>query len=356
MIVLGIESSCDETAAALVRDGQTILSSVVASQISVHAYFGGVVPELASREHVQNICFVIEQCLQEAGMTWKDIVAIAVTRGPGLMGALMVGMAYAKALAFAVKIPFVGINHLEGHLSSIFLDHPDAELPALSLVVSGGHTSIFHQKEMGSYQEISRTRDDAAGEALDKLSKYLGLGYPGGPVIDRLAPQGDPHSVPFSIPKISDGRLDFSFSGIKTAALRHIKQHDISPLKQSVSENSGLVPQPILDLLASYQSSIVDQLLDRLKKALKGREVRSIQISGGVACNSELRRRAREFFQEQGLPVYYPRSELTTDNAAMIAAAATARLQAKSADPWDLRPDPNLKVSATRSLSRNHKS
>lgn len=356
MIVLGIESSCDETAAALVRDGQTILSSVVASQIPMHAAFGGVVPELASREHVENICFIIEKCLQEADMTWKDITAIAVTRGPGLMGALMVGMAYAKALAFAVKIPFVGINHLEGHLCSIFLDHPDAELPALSLVVSGGHTSLFHQKELGSYQEISRTRDDAAGEALDKLSKYLGLGYPGGPVIDRLAPQGDPHSVAFSIPKISDGSLDFSFSGIKTAALRHIKQHDISPLKRSVSENSDLVPQPILDLLASYQSSIVDQLLDRLKKALRGRDVRSIQISGGVACNSELRRRAREFFQERGLPVYYPRSELTTDNAAMIAAAATARLQAKTADPWDLRPDPNLKVSATRSLSRNHKS
>ncbi|MCZ6770102.1 MAG: tRNA (adenosine(37)-N6)-threonylcarbamoyltransferase complex transferase subunit TsaD [Acidobacteria bacterium] len=356
MIVLGIESSCDETAAALVRDGQTILSSVVASQIPMHAAFGGVVPELASREHVENICFIIEKCLQEADMTWKDITAIAVTRGPGLMGALMVGMAYAKALAFAVKIPFVGINHLEGHLCSIFLDHPDAELPALSLVVSGGHTSLFHQKELGSYQEISRTRDDAAGEALDKLSKYLGLGYPGGPVIDRLAPQGDPHSVAFSIPKISDGSLDFSFSGIKTAALRHIKQHDISPLKRSVSENSDLVPQPILDLLASYQSSIVDQLLDRLKKALRGRDVRSIQISGGVAGNSELRRRAREFFQERGLPVYYPRSELTTDNAAMIAAAATARLQAKAADPWDLRPDPNLKVSATRSLSRNHKS
>jgi len=356
MIVLGIESSCDETAAALVRDGQTILSSVVASQIPMHAAFGGVVPELASREHVENICFIIEKCLQEADRTWKDITAIAVTRGPGLMGALMVGMAYAKALAFAVKIPFVGINYLEGHLCSIFLDHPDAELPALSLVVSGGHTSLFHQKELGSYQEISRTRDDAAGEALDKLSKYLGLGYPGGPVIDRLAPQGDPHSVAFSIPKISDGSLDFSFSGIKTAALRHIKQHDISPLKRSVSENSDLVPQPILDLLASYQSSIVDQLLDRLKKALRGRDVRSIQISGGVACNSELRRRAREFFQERGLPVYYPRSELTTDNAAMIAAAATARLQAKAADPWDLRPDPNLKVSATRSLSRNHKS
>ena len=347
MIVLGIESSCDETAAALVGDGRMILSSVVASQIAVHADFGGVVPELASREHVENICFVIQQCCQEAGLTWKEIEAIAVTQGPGLMGALLVGMAYAKALAYALRIPFVGINHLEGHICSIFLDHPNAELPALSLVVSGGHTSLFHQKEVGHYQEISRTRDDAAGEALDKLAKYLGLGYPGGPLIDRLAPQGDPRSVPFSIPKISDGSLDFSFSGIKTAALRHLSEHHISPIERRLSETPGQVPQPILDLLASYQSSIVDQLLDRLKRALKGREVRSIQISGGVSCNSELRRRAKEAFQQQGLSVYYPRPELTTDNAAMIAAAA-ARIRPLASDPWDLAADPNLALNALR--------
>jgi N6-L-threonylcarbamoyladenine synthase len=337
MIVLGIESSCDETAAALVQDGKTILSSVVASQIPVHKDFGGVVPELASREHVTNICFVTEQCLKEANLTWTQIETIAVTRGPGLMGALLVGMTYAKGLAYALKIPFVGINHLEGHICSIFLDHPEAKLPAVSLVVSGGHTSLFYLKELGSYQEISRTRDDAAGEALDKLSKYLGLGYPGGPLIDRLAPQGDPKAVPFSIPKISDGRLDFSFSGIKTAALRYITEHNISRLDGESQD----VPQEILDLLASYQSSIIDQLLNRLKKSLKGREVRSIQISGGVSCNSELRRRATETFQQQNLAVFYPRFELTTDNAAMIAAAA-ARIRPGASDPWNLTADPNL--------------
>ncbi len=345
MIVLGIESSCDETAAALVKDGKTILSSVVASQISVHADFGGVVPELASREHVENICFVTEQCLKEAHLTWTQVEALAVTQGPGLMGALLVGMTYAKGLAYALKIPFVGINHLEGHICSIFLDHPKAELPALSLVVSGGHTSLFYLKEVGNYQEISRTRDDAAGEALDKLSKYLGLGYPGGPVIDRLAPQGDPKAVSFSIPKISDGSLDFSFSGIKTAALRYMTENNISRLDAEASEDPQDLPQEILDLLASYQSSIIDQLLNRLKKSLKGREVRSIQISGGVSCNSELRRRATEAFQQQDLAVYYPRSELSTDNAAMIAAAA-ARIRPGASDPWNLTPDPNLALEA----------
>ena len=341
MIVLGIESSCDETAAALVQDGKTVLSSVVASQISLHADFGGVVPELASREHVENICFVIEQCLKKANLNWTQIETIAVTQGPGLMGALLVGMTYAKALAYALKIPFVGINHLEGHICSIFLDHPEAELPAVALVVSGGHTSLFYLKEVGSYEEIARTRDDAAGEALDKLSKYLGLGYPGGPLIDRLAPQGDPKAVSFAIPKISDGSLDFSFSGIKTAALRYITEHNISRLDGKNSESSQDVPQEILDLLASYQSSIIDQLLNRLKKSLAGREVRSIQISGGVSCNSELRRRATETFKQQNLAVFYPRSELTTDNAAMIAAAA-ARIRPGASDPWNLTADPNL--------------
>jgi N6-L-threonylcarbamoyladenine synthase len=343
MIVLGIESSCDETAAALLRD-HTILSSVVSSQVPVHKDFGGVVPELASREHVDNICFVVEQCLEESKIGWKTIDAIAVTRGPGLVGALLVGMTYAKALAYALELPFIGVNHLEGHISSIFLDHPEAELPALTLVVSGGHTSLFYLEKPAHYHQISRTRDDAAGEVLDKLSKHLGLGYPGGPVVDRLAPRGDPHAVPFTIPKISDGSLDFSFSGIKTAALRHLQLQQISPLKAGSSEAPEEIPQAVLDLLASYQSSIVDQLLDRLQGALKDREVRSIQISGGVSCNSELRRRSQERFKRQGIPVYYPRPELTTDNAVMIAAAATARLQAGMSDSWDLKVDPNLSL------------
>lgn len=348
MIVLGIESSCDETAAALLKDGQTILSSVVASQIKVHSAFGGVVPELASREHVENICFVVNHSLAEAArggapVTFKDLDAVAATRGPGLIGALLVGMAYAKALAYTLRIPFLGVNHIEGHICSIFLDHPSAEVPALALVVSGGHTNLFYLERATAYEELGRTRDDAAGEALDKLSKLLGLGYPGGPVIDQLSPTGNPKAVPFSLPKISDGSLSFSFSGIKTAALRYARDQAIPPVTDP--EN---IPQNVLDLLASYQRCIVDQLLDRIERALEGRAVRSIHISGGVSCNSELRRRSTEHFRRHGLPVYYPRPELTTDNAAMIAAAATLRLRAGERDPWDLPADPNLKLTGRR--------
>lgn len=345
MMVLAIESSCDETAAALVKDGQTILSSVVASQIEVHSGFGGVVPELASREHVENICFVVRHCLQEARLAgepvdWRDLTAIAATRGPGLVGALLVGMAYAKALAYALRVPFLGVNHLEGHICSIFLDHPQAELPALSLVVSGGHTSLFYLREPTHYEEVARTRDDAAGEALDKLAKLLGLGYPGGPVIDRLAPGGNPGAVSFSLPRMSDQSLSFSFSGIKTAALRYAREHNLPTVQEA-----GEAPQAVLDLLAGYQKSIVDQLIDRLEQALEGRDVRSIHISGGVSCNSELRRRSSHYFTRYGLPVYYPRPALTTDNAAMIAAAAALRVRAGEADSWDLPADPNLALS-----------
>ncbi len=349
MIVLGIESSCDETAAALLRDGSEILSSVVSSQVKIHRNYGGVVPELASREHVDNICIVVEEALTRAGLTLQQLEGIGVTCGPGLVGALLVGLSYAKGLAFALEIPFVGVNHLEGHLLSIFLDHPEAELPALSLVVSGGHTNLYHFRSRTDYELVARTRDDAAGEALDKLSKLLDLGYPGGPVIDRLAPHGDSQAIRFAIPKISDGSLDFSFSGIKTAALRYVQEQGIPRADPSAAEDPGKIPNSILDLLASYQRSIVNQLLQRLERALEGREVRSIQISGGVSCNSELRRRAARRFQKHGLPVYFPRPSLTTDNAAMIAAAAYRRLAAGERDPWELGADPNLKARAGQS-------
>lgn len=352
MIVLGIESSCDETAAALLENGSRILSSVVASQVKTHHAYGGVVPELASREHVDNICYVVERCLSEASLGLEKIDAVAVTRGPGLMGALLVGLTYAKGLAFSLGIPFVGVNHIEGHIHSIFLDHPEAEMPALSLVVSGGHTSLFYLLDPVNRDLLAKTRDDAAGEALDKLAKLMGLGYPGGPVIDRLAPLGNPRAIRFSLPKISDGTLGFSFSGIKTAALRRIQNDDI-PVAPSAWDGRGedLAPET-LDLLASYQSSIVDQLLDRLEKALVDREVAAIHISGGVSCNSELRRRSTEFFKKRGLPVYFPRPALTTDNAAMIAAAAYSRVQSGGSDTWDLHADPNLALM-TRSQGRS---
>ena len=344
MNTLGIESSCDETAAAVVKDGERILSSVVASQIATHSSFGGVVPELASREHVDNICYVVERSLEEADLDWQGLEAVAVTRGPGLVGALLVGLAFAKALAYSLRIPFIGVNHLEGHIYSVFMDHPGAETPALSLVVSGGHTNLYYLTEIGNYELIARSRDDAAGEALDKLSKHLGLGYPGGPVIERLSPAGDGGSVPFRVPKITDRSIDFSFSGIKTAALRHLENNNIAPLEVGPDPAAAEIPQNVLDLLASFQSSIIRQLIDRVNKALETRDVRSIHISGGVSCNRTLRSEFSSFFEREGVPVYFPKPALTTDNAAMIAGAAYQRLKAGQKDGWDLKANPNLRL------------
>jgi N6-L-threonylcarbamoyladenine synthase len=347
LIVLGIESSCDETAAALLEDGRTILSSVVASQIAVHRPFGGVVPELASREHVDNICYAVDACFKEAStqgrpIGWSDIHAIAVTQGPGLIGALMVGLMYAKAAAFALKIPFLGVNHLEGHIASVFLEHPDTPLPALSLVVSGGHTSLYYLRRPTARQELARTGDDAAGEALDKLAKHLGLGYPGGPVIERLARHGNPNAVRFPLPRFNAPGLHFSFSGIKSSAVRYADSHGISAVTPEATEAPESLPRPLLDLVASYQGSVIDQLIKGIEGGLESREVAAIHVSGGVSCNAELRRRVEERFEDEGLPVYFPRTSLTTDNAAMIAAAAFLRASAGERAPWDLSADPNL--------------
>lgn len=344
MIVLGIESSCDETAAALVKDGRTILSSVVASQVSIHREYGGVVPELASREHVDNICFVVEEALREAQVGWDQLDAIAVTQGPGLVGALLVGLAYAKALAYSRGLPFLGVNHLEGHVYSVFMDHPEAETPALSLVVSGGHTNLYFLRGIGEYKLLAKTRDDAAGEALDKLSKFLGLGYPGGPVIERLAKQGDSRKVRFTMPKITDGSLDFSFSGIKTAALRFVKENSIERIANRGEEATPIFPSIVLDLVASYQQAIIDQLINRLEKALSDSEARSIHVSGGVSCNKALREQIGSYFESKGIPVYAPQPALTTDNAAMIAASGYLRLKNGATDTWDLPADPNLRL------------
>ncbi|MBN2242788.1 MAG: tRNA (adenosine(37)-N6)-threonylcarbamoyltransferase complex transferase subunit TsaD [Acidobacteria bacterium] len=343
MLLLGIESSCDETAAALVEDGRKVLSNVVASQVDTHRSFGGVVPELASREHIRNIGYVVRKAFDDAGKAYEDIDGIAVTQGPGLIGSLLVGLSFAKAMAYSLKKPLVPVNHIEGHIYSAFIENPDVEYPFLALVVSGGHTSLIFSPEPQCYQPVGRARDDAAGEALDKLSKFLGLGYPGGPVIDRLAGEGDPGRFAFSIPKISDGRLDFSFSGFKTAALRHIREAGIKPRR-----SGGRISRIILDLVASYQQAIVDTLVSQTRKAEKKLHPRSILLVGGVACNSHLRKVFKHTFEETRKPregarpvsVYYPSPVYTTDNAAMIAAAGAQRF-----DP-DLPPDQELNAVA----------
>ena len=351
MITLGLESSCDDTAAAILENGDRLLSSVVASQVSTHHDFGGVVPELASREHINNICYVVAQALARAELTFQSLDAIAVTQGPGLVGALLVGLTYAKALAFSLGIPFVGVNHLQGHIASVLLENPAAEFPALSLVVSGGHTSLYYMTSANEIRQLAQTLDDAAGEALDKLAKLLGMGYPGGPVIDRLAEFGNANAVSFSLPRISSGELAFSFSGLKSAAVRYVSQQGILPVQPGAADDPKRVPSQVLDLLASYQKSIVDQLIDRLDQGLSGRQVRSIQLSGGVSCNSELRQRVREHFERKGIQVYYPSLGLSTDNAAMIAAAGVLRLQSGQRDDWDLQPDPNLALYPVVSTS-----
>jgi N6-L-threonylcarbamoyladenine synthase len=343
MLILGIESSCDETAAALVEDGRNVLSNIVASQIEIHGSFGGVVPELASREHLRNIGYVVRQAFEEANRDYGDIDGIAVTQGPGLIGSLLVGVSFAKAMAFSIKKPLVPVNHIEGHIYSAFLENHSVEYPLLALVVSGGHTSLIFSPAPGFYQPVGRARDDAAGEALDKLSKFLGLGYPGGPIIDRLADRGDPDRFPFSIPKISDGSLDFSFSGFKTAALRHIQQMGISPVR-----SGERVKRVVLDLVASYQKAVVDTLVRQTRRAEARLRPNSILLVGGVACNRHLRKAFKDTFEEdrksreaiRAVPVYYPSPALTTDNAAMIAAAGASRFNPES------QMDPGLNAYA----------
>ena len=353
MLVLGIESSCDETAAALVEDGSCVLSNVVASQIRTHSRFGGVVPELASREHVRNIGYVVRRAFDDAGKDYRDVDGIAVTQGPGLVGSLLVGVSFAKAMAFALRKPLVAVNHVEGHIYSAFIENRGIRFPLLSLIVSGGHTSLVFSPEQNSYTCVSRTRDDAAGEALDKLSKFLGLGYPGGPVIDRLSSRGDARRFHFSIPKISDGSLDFSFSGFKTAALRHIEAEKIRPV-----QGHGKPPdQKILDLVSSYQGMIVKTLLLQTQRAAERYRPASVAVVGGVACNRLIRKTFKEAFEDRSSTptqresedpairkVYYPSLALTTDNAAMIAAAGTPKLQKAVATKLDLNADPDLEL------------
>ena len=330
MLVLGIESSCDETAAAVVRDGREIISSVIASQIEMHKPWGGVVPELASREHLEKIEPIVEQAISDAGISFKDIDSIAVTQGPGLIGSLLVGVCYAKSLAYSLDIPFIGVNHIEGHVYSVVFENPAVEYPALALIVSGGHTNIFHIPAAGQYKVVSRTRDDAAGEAFDKVSKMLGLGYPGGPIVEKLALDGNAKAVKFTQAKISDGRPDLSFSGLKTAVARYVREQGITPLEPGEEPT-----QAIKDLAASFQAAVVLSLVGTMEKLAVALQPKTLIVAGGVACNNALRIEAENVSNGLGTPVYFPSKHLSTDNAAMI--AATGYFHLKNGERANLR-------------------
>ena len=347
--ILGIESSCDETAAAVVESGRVIRSSVVASQLDVHAKYGGVVPELASREHLRAIVPVVREALEKASVRLEDLGAIAVTAGPGLVGSLLVGITYAKALCFAWNIPLIAVNHVEGHIHSVLLEHPYVQFPALALVVSGGHTHLFAVQELGNYRLLGKTRDDAAGEAYDKVAKLLGFGYPGGPVIDRLAPYGNPHAVKFTLAKMKGNELDFSFSGLKTAVLRWTQQHDLTgeiarrkQLKHASFEDwLAATPERTLDLLASFQHTVIEELMRRAVISAEQIGAESVIVAGGVACNTGLRRAA----EGMGFRFYFPSPGLSTDNAAMIAAAAFPKLQRREFAGFDLKAQASLMLA-----------
>jgi N6-L-threonylcarbamoyladenine synthase len=346
-LILGIESSCDETAAAVVEDGGRIRSSVIASQFDVHAKYGGVVPELASREHLRAIGPVVNQALEQAGVLLADLAAIAVTSGPGLVGSLLVGVTYAKALCFARQIPLIAVHHVEGHIHSVLLEHPAISLPAVALVVSGGHTHLFEVRAIGQYRLLGKTRDDAAGEAYDKVAKLLGFGYPGGPVIDKLASFGNPRAVKFTFAKMKGNDLDFSFSGHKTAVLRWTQQHDVQAeierrralRNPAIEELLAATPRPTLDLLASFQHTVIEELLRRTTAAASHIGARAALVAGGVAGNAGLRQRAA---QSKDLDFYFPDPALATDNAAMIAAAAFPKFARCDFASFDLKAQAGL--------------
>ena len=345
VLVLGIESSCDETSAAVVEDGRRILANVVASQDEIHRPFGGVVPELASRQHLTVIGPVVESALQEAHVSLEAIDAVAVTQGPGLVGSLLVGLSFGKSIAYARGIPLLAVDHLEGHIQAVYLECPDEIAhPAVSLVVSGGHTSLFVMEDEACYRLIGKTRDDAAGEAYDKIAKRLGLGYPGGPILDRLAASGDPEAFPFAVAKFSDGSEDFSFSGLKSAALRVMRERPIPPLGDLEDPESR---PDLLDLAASFQRTVVESLLQRTHAAAARHGARTILVSGGVAANRELRHRFEALGRELAVPALFPSIKLSTDNAAMIAAAGYLKYKRGETAGLDLNADVELRLGET---------
>jgi N6-L-threonylcarbamoyladenine synthase len=354
--ILGIETSCDETAAAVLADGEAVLSSVVASQMDTHGKYGGVVPELASREHLRAIVPVVREALECAATSLPELSAIAATVGPGLVGSLLVGLTYAKSLSFASGVPLIAVNHIEGHIHAVIMEAKRAgapvELPAVALVVSGGHTHLFEVCEGFVYRLLGRTRDDAAGEAFDKVAKLLGFGYPGGPVIDRLAPFGDPSAVRFTFAKMKGNALDFSFSGLKTAVLRWVESRGMEAEIETrralrrdhpnptVDEWIALTPVATLGLLASFQQAVIQELLTRAAASAEEVDARSLIISGGVACNSGLRAAAR-----LPLSVHFPSPGLSTDNAAMIAAAAFPKLERREFAGFDVKAQAGLTLA-----------
>jgi N6-L-threonylcarbamoyladenine synthase len=348
MLMLGIETSCDETSAAVVSetDGRwSIGSNIVASQTAIHREWGGVVPELASRQHIRDICGTVRTALDTAGVALPDLDALAVTQGPGLVGSLLVGVSFAKSLAASLERPLVPVHHLAGHIESLFLEHGDIQLPLAALVVSGGHTSLYVVKEPGSYRRIGRTRDDAAGEAYDKVARLLGLGYPGGPIVDSRAREGDDEaiSLPFTRMTHADrnapsmkGDLDFSFSGLKTAVLRHVRRR--------AERGAPMTDREVNDICASFQRVVATTLIDRLFEAAERCGAQSVGIAGGVSANARLRKDAVERGRRTGMPVYVPRLSLSTDNAAMIAAAGLRNFHAGKRAGLDLNADPSLEL------------
>ncbi|MBE5956663.1 MAG: tRNA (adenosine(37)-N6)-threonylcarbamoyltransferase complex transferase subunit TsaD [Lachnospiraceae bacterium] len=335
VMILAIESSCDETAAAVVKNGREVLSNVISSQIELHKLFGGVVPEIASRKHIEKINQVIDEALETAGVTLDDMDAIAVTYGPGLVGALLVGVAQAKALAYAADKPLVGVHHIEGHISANYIEHKDLEPPFLCLVASGGHSHLVMVKDYGCYEIIGRTRDDAAGEAFDKVARAIGLGYPGGPKIDKLAKEGDPHAIVFPRAKIADSPDDFSFSGLKSAVLNYLNQCEMKGIEVNKA-----------DVAASFQEAVIDVLTTHSIEAAKRNGIKRFAIAGGVASNSSLRGRMEQACKKNGIEFYHPSPIYCTDNAAMIGAAGYYDYLRGIRDGWDLNAIPNLKIGA----------
>ena len=332
-LILAIESSCDETAASVVKNGRCVLSNIISSQIAIHTLYGGVVPEIASRKHIEKINQVVEAALKEADVTLDDIDAIGVTYGPGLVGALLVGVAEAKAIAYAKKKPLVGVHHIEGHVSANYIEHPDLEPPFLCEIISGGHTHLVIVKDYGSFEILGRTRDDAAGEAFDKVARAIGLGYPGGPKIDKLAKEGNPDAIHFPRAKVEDAPYDFSFSGVKSAVLNHLNK-------------CRMTGEPIVeaDIAASFQQAVVDVLVDNAIRAAKDYHMDRLAIAGGVASNGALRAAMEAACEKEGIRFYRPSPIFCTDNAAMIGVAAYYEYRKGTRHGWDLNAVPNLKL------------